>query len=714
MMLARAFKRKCIAVLVGLVAAASFSLSAPVSAEDLPPIIPPFIPPPIIIPTVPVTPADTAPPAFTGAHIDNNGELLYLYFDELFSINSGEEDTREFLKRNLSVAVDGINYAPLQEQSSIDWGSNYIYINYEYDMQVVLGSSTKVRIAANAFKDAANNNNAEMTLDVSPPVLQGATVSSDNHHVTVTFSTYAYNNAGDSLKDRIRIIRNSEPLPLAEGDTVSVEGGTLNIHLANSLAGTTNAFVIQGETVRDIHGNIDRQDRMTRLIAANPGSIDPNPADITAPMFEGAYYSNNYSTANFVFSEDVAIDPADLTAFRDAVRWYDNYYGNYRGLSQNDSITITGNTVAVNIPAYTGTVRYVYIQTGGWLKDLSGNKIGNRTFETNWISNLAPAFEADEDAYLSYSGRKLNVDFRIDGELADRTLVDGVSRLKEHITISEDNGATYSPLAQEDIVEVQWDRVIIYFHANKKSGTVHVRMDEGVISDKFNSIRNSAVDVVAAYNTPELMGYLFSDAPSEFTFTDNAEWRSKVKAVYVNDSLLLAAEYTLTEGKIAFEQGLFQEGMYYEVVILAEGYSSKYFEVRAYRSADLFYITEPVIDRESGITASINLYNNMAEDFYSYSDYLAATSGTQTVIFQLMNGDTPVSIIAADFRLNTGTYTGNFNVADADTNANYSVRAFVVSKYNNDPASVGLNLATVKSKDEIDLLIMRRDLENEY
>jgi hypothetical protein len=710
-MLSRAFKRKCIAVLVGMVALASFTISAPVSAEDVP-IIPPFIPVIPTIPTIPTAPADTVSPTFTGAQTGYNGSDVYLYFDESFTINSGSEDTEAFLKRNISVAVDGVNYVPLQEQSYIDWESNYIYIEYEYDMQVVLGPNTRIKIAANTIKDMANNNNAELTLDVSPPAIQGVTVSSDNHDVTVTFSAYAYNNAGDSLKDRIRLDRNgnSETLPLLEGDTVTVKDGTLIIHFKEALTGTNNLIEIQGNTIKDIHGNTDREYRMTRLIAANPGVIDPNPVDGIAPQFMESYFSNNFTTANFVFSEDVVVDSADLAAFRAAVQYYSS---GWKQLTPDDVVTISGNTVAVNIAAFTGFDRYVSIRTGGWLKDLSGNKIGDRTFGTEWLYNPGPTFEADEDSYLSYSGRKLMIEFDIDGDLVDRTLADGVSRLKEKITISQDRGATFSPLAQEDIVEVQWDRVIIYFHANKTSGTVHVKISEGVLSDKYDTRRNSAVDLVAAYNTPELKGYLFSDAPSEFIFADNAEWRSKVKAVYVNDSMLLDSEYALTAGKITFEQGLFQEGMYYDVEILTEGYSSKYFEARAYRTADLFYMTEPTVTKENGITASFSLYNNMAEDFYYYSEYLAATSGTQTVLFQLMNGDTPVSIIAADFRLNSGTYTGNFNVADADTNANYSVRAFVVSKYNNDPASVGLNLATVKSQGEIDLLIMQRDLEGE-
>src|SRR5690606_37855933 len=141
-----------------------------------------------------------------------------------------------------------------------------------------------------------------------------------------------------------------------------------------------------------------------------------------------------------------------------------------------------------------------------------------------FIGNINPTFNVyDGGGHLTYDGRKLSVDFDVNYPLVDLTQVEGVSTLKEHIEISLDQGKTFDKLAQEDIVKVEGSQVVIYFHVGKTTGSVHVRMDEGVLSDKFKVKRNVAIDTVAAYNTPDFQGYLFIDAPSELAFEDNAE-----------------------------------------------------------------------------------------------------------------------------------------------------------------------------------------------
>ncbi|MGO4376282.1 hypothetical protein AB4Z21_37140, partial [Paenibacillus sp. MCAF20] len=105
-----------------------------------------------------------------------------------------------------------------------------------------------------------------------------------------------------------------------------------------------------------------------------------------------------------------------------------------------------------------------------------------------------------------------------------------------------------------------------------------------------------------------------------------------------------------------------------------------------------------------GITATLNLLSN------AYND---DTIGNQTIIFELFDGQTPVSIVAADLKIGTGTYSANFNVSDAATNSDYTVKAYVVSHYNNDPAYVGLNLATVKTQSEFELALIQA-AENNY
>jgi hypothetical protein len=187
------------------------------------------------------------------------------------------------------------------------------------------------------------------------------------------------------------------------------------------------------------------------------------------------------------------------------------------------------------------------------------------------------------------------------------------------------------------------------------------------------------------------------------------------------ERLLTSEEYTLSAGKLILNSGLFQEGREYEIIINADGYSSNYFEGKAYPSTEIFYVTAPNVTLDNGITASINLFKNFAatnDDDYEYDFFMSRdsesndTAGTQVVLFQLMNGTTPVSIVASQLKVDTGTYTANFNVIDADT-ANYTVKAFIVSSYDNSTGSVGVNLASVKTQREIDILIMNND-DNYY
>ena len=678
-------------------AVASFSVTAPVSADV--PIIPPVVPIPVI-PNIPSTPADTAPPAFKGAETGDNGNEVTLNFDEPISINSGDEKTAEFLKSNISVAVDGVNFAPIQEQSYIDWGSNYIYIEYEYDMQVILGSNTRIKIAANTIKDAVNNGNAEMILDVTPPAIQSVTLSSDNREVTVAYSVYAYDNTDGTLKSKIRLSRGgvSEPTYLAENDTVSVEGGVLTIHLAQALSGPVNIITIDGNAIRDAIGNTDNDER-TGIIAANGGAIDP--IDTVKPYFIYAYH--NFNAVTFIFSENITVPDADAAVLLQGIEIYDYNYG-YRTLPSDAVLTFSGNRMTLELGTFTGTAHQIRFNPANLIVDASGNSYGSTTMYA-YPDSYEPTFGADaDDSYLSYNGRKLTIDFDPEiSDLLDLTLVNGTSRLNEHIKISLDQGVTYSALAQNDRVVVQNDRVIIYFHTGKPQGSIHVKFDANILGDLYDLQRNIAETIVVAYNTPDMTGYLFSNAPTELAFADNAEWRSKVKAVYLNGLQVPASDYSLTEGKLTLKQGLFQKGYYYEIEIQAEGYSSKVYWSRAYRSSEIFYMTTPDVVRGQGITATISLFNNVfGEESFK--------SGTQTVIFQLMDEDIPVSIISADFKVSTGTYTGHFNVADG-MNPKYTVKAFVVSKNINDPNNLGLNLATVKTQEEIDQLIMEQDYE---
>lgn len=652
---------------------------------------------------------DIIPPAFIGAESGNNGEYVYLNFNEDISINSGETPEDTFLKSKISVATDGEHFVPFLEQSdAYKNGSRQIYLNYYNDMKIILGTNTLIKIASGTIKDAAGNLNAEMILHVSPPAIQSTVISEDNHDVTVTFNTDVYDNTSNNLNnnDNIYLVSgtNSDWTGVGENDTASVINGKLFIHFAAALSGSNNQIYIRGNVLKDVNGNVSGDERMTPVFQANVGSVGP--ADTRKPQFVDSYYSNSFNDVNFVFDEDVIIAPEDEANFRNNTQWYNSDYGWRYGLPSDAALSISGHIVTIHFNPYPGVYRYFVLRSANLISDIAGNKYDNSYIATDWLDGGVigtPTFNINR-GYFSHDGRKLSLNFNSIGQLVDRTIVDGVSHIKEQITISTDHGLTYSELDPQDIVSIQYNSLIVLFHDGKKEGSIQVRMNENVLSDKHNYQYNTAVDQAVAYNTPDITGYFLSNAASDFQFTENASWSSNVKDIYVKDDeigvdrLLNSSEYTMAAGKLTLNNGLFQEGHYYYVTVNVEGYSSQNFEGEAHKSTEIFYMTAPVVTVENGITARVNLFNN-ADD---YGD----SAGTQTIIFELMNGTTPVSIIASNLRLQTGTYTANFNVIDAATDPNYTVKAFVVSKYNTDLTSIGLNLATVKTQSELDQLII--------
>lgn len=58
----------------------------------------------------------------------------------------------------------------------------------------------------------------------------------------------------------------------------------------------------------------------------------------------------------------------------------------------------------------------------------------------------------------------------------------------------------------------------------------------------------------------------------ELIFTDDAAWRESITAISVDGAALAAGKYTITEGKISFGPGIFDQVKEYSVCIKADGF----------------------------------------------------------------------------------------------------------------------------------------------
>lgn len=666
---------------------------------------------------------DISAPVFTGS-LSGDGRWVHLYFDENFSLNvpdgATEEQANAFLESQISVAGEGKHFVPFtdHEGSAYQNNSSELYLNYDNDMKIISGTDTVIRIASGTLKDAAGNLNEEMNLHVSPPVIQSAVVSNDNHDVEITFNKEVLNNtiSDDSLKSKIYLVRTLVSgqekafKALVAQDTLSIESNKLHIHFAEALSGTEIQIVINGGAFKDLAGNVRDQNTVSGFLETAVGGIDPSPADTTMPAYLYYSVSDDYQDITFVFDEEIFNAKGDDTKFLENVQWYDPSRNQwFYTLPSDVTFTFSGSKLVMHFPAPLSGRQYYYQFYPDHFMDAAGNVLTDYV-STNWITPQNPAAGISYNGgYFSGDGRFLSLAFNSDTALADQTLVDGVSHLSEYITISTDHGVTYSALDPQDVVSLHDSQINIIFHNAKQQGSVKIKVSPGVLSDLYDSKRNSAVEATIAYNTPELTGYFFSNTESEFVFADNVAWREHVGKITVYDSnmgvyrTLNASEYVLSEGKLTLARGIFAEGNYYRVIVDAEGYSSKYFEGRTHKSSEVFYVTAPVVTSDNGITATIRLFNNAYDE---------EVNGNQIIIFELFSGTAPVSIVAANLKLNTGTYSANFNVGDAAVNPNYTVKAYVVSRYGNDPANLGLNLATVKTPLELDLAILAATQNN--
>ncbi|SDO16679.1 Protein of unknown function [Paenibacillus sp. yr247] len=667
-------KRVSIQLLLGLMVLSSFSFSAPASAA------------PVAF-------------AYVGSN-SSNGNNVYLNFNKQFTINNDPNDTtvtaNTYLRSYMSIATDGVNFVPLSNQIDVyppglgKAGTTQIRLYANNDMKVIQGTNTLIKIASGTLTDADGSINAEMILHVTPPVIQSAAISSNYHDVTIAFQEdvvdNTYSGGVSSLISYIYLLKNgaasNDQTALTEGDTASIESGKLVIHFATALSGVTNQIRINGGALKDSYGNVLNDNTLTPLIQGVAAT-----GDTTSLQYINGYLSNGYQDLTLVFNKDVLNAKSDEASFRAGTQYYGASDTGYRWVPiPNDAtLTFSGKTVSIHFAVKLTSQQYYFQFNPGSFKNTSGN-IYNQHVGAGWFYPGQPLTLENES--LSHDGRWLNLNFN--ANIADQTIVSGVSHLKDQITI---NG---SSLDAQDVVVIQGYNLVVFFHDAKKSGTVEVKIAANALRDLGNNVQNKAIDQVVAYNYPDITGFFLSDTASEFVFEDNAEWRSKVRDVTIYDNnsgvvrQLNSSEYTLAAGELTINKGVFQVSNYYYITIDADGYSSKSFNGYAYTSSEIFYMTAPVVTADNGITAKANILNNVG------------TNGTQSVVFELMNGTTPVSIVASNLQVNTGTYTANFNVTDAATNPNYTVRVFVVNKFNNDPTNVGLNLATEVTQTEYD------------
>ncbi|CAI6086568.1 hemoblobin-interacting domain-containing protein [Cohnella sp. JJ-181] len=680
--------------------------------------------------------ADIVPPAFAGAESGNN--TLTLYFDEKISPVLSEdfdpENEAQYsaakaeFQSKIQIAQDGEHFSPLVDglvnlnwDSLVnpEWDGNYLQISYDNSLEIVSGSKTKIKLPAGLFKDAVGNVTPEMTLAVSPPSIMSAELSANNHDVTVTFDRNIYATptyTPEDLKSSIWLLEDSgRSRDLDVEDTVEITEDQLKIHFETALNGDSNQIVIDDSTLRDVSGNYSSQDTVSPYLKAH---AEGDASDTTAPELVDYLVSPDHKDITLLFNEPVIIPNTSLDQFKASVRWYDSNYGYMYGLPSDATVTIIEDDIKIHFETLSGSVLYMKFYLG-YITDLKGNS-NDRTFYTNWFDS-ANVSAISLSGYFDLNGRYLNLDIQSDyaDQFVDLTVDENGSHLKEKIKISTDNGVTFKSLSEADKVILDGSRIAIFLHDRVTAGTMQVKLEADALMDSHHYQANDEIRQTIAYNTPSITGYLFSDADTVLKYEENAEWSAHITSIKIMDRTsyssrtLTASEYEISGGKLTIYKGVFLKGRAYQINVAADGYSSQGFSGNAYKSSDIFYMTAPTVTKSSGITASVFIYNRAFvtnfnnNPFAMVSESSSSSAGTQSVVFELFDGDTPVSIVAAELAVGTGTYTAKFSVSDAaSVSRNYTVKAFIVSSFDAETHNVGLNLGTVKTQSEIDEALM--------
>lgn len=570
----------------------------------------------------------------------------------------------------------------------------------------------KVKIAANALKSSIGLVAGELTTesivarDITAPVYQSSEVSADHKVVTLTFDKTLVNNVTQScpyywciqsLSDYI-YIEKSENGYFQQlryiGGTVELLNNKMVVTLNTPLTGTSNKIAINPGALRDELGNVLNTGVVTKFIDV---------ATTAPPRYLHSSIDNLNHDWTLFFDKNVKINTASVDDLKAAIKL--SIHGVEKSIDSSTTVTFIDNKLVLHFaaPLVDNNIE-IHIAANVVTDTFNSNALTDpiKTEQLTPHNMYPPEFS---EAYLITS-HTVELYFYSNNEtdLVDNTVDTAGSHLKEYVTYSTDKGATFLPLQPDDEVTISNGSLYVYFD-HIIQGNLQIKIAGNTLKETYGNVLTTSVitgDIDTKYTNyaPRLKGSFFSDVPSVLTFEDNAIWRSKIQKVVLSENasnwserILSPDQYTISAGKLTILPGVLEQEVYYRVIVYADGFNNRYTDyMTAIRSQDSYYITPVKMEIANGITAKVRIAENQS-------------NGHLHVIFQLMNDQLPVSIVAAESDyFQSGTFTANFNVADAATNPKYKVRAFIVSEYSNSPLSVGVNLATSITDSEYDVM----------
>lgn len=682
-------------------------------------------------------PSENFMPEVQYLYLDNSySSYVYIYFDSNYDVNLLEDyagTINDYLQDQILVSYDGTTY------SQIDNTLNYAYYGYDDDFEqqylflgndnylsTFAGEDVSLKIPANLFVNSDEQLNQELIVNLSIPKIESYQFIDDKtYEITFNSDIHLANDdvTTDSLKRSFNFYSN-EPyqsfyVSEKNGNIEIVDDRKIVISFPEPL--TSNQYSVS-YSYYDYPQLVDSNRVVINNLYFNYASVSPILGD--SPQFQNIYVLNgesNNSVFYITFDQDIEsnLDPeTNLNEFFTLKR----YPSDSNAYSASD-IIIRDNVIEYHLEPEVTYNYYEFSLTilANTIKSKDG--IGNNYINNYWYNNFY--YNYNDYSQLNYKGISLNnskktYSLRFNYNVKDNTIVDDISTLKEKITVSYNN-ADYESLPDSAVIGIKDDYLYLSFPEPLNSSLVSFHVEEGALVTWDNFLVNSEVTTSNQNVTRAFQTSLFSDAPSTIKYDSFPNWTNAIAEIWVyeydsnsNSKLLDSSEYTITNGEITINEGVFEADYYYDIYIYANGFY--YVNVGSYalKANESVFLTNPVVTKNEGeVTAKVKLLN-----IYPYLNrYNSYNNPNLTIIFQLMDGNKPVSLVTSTSKLIDGTYSASFNVQDAMTK-NYTVKTFVVNKYDYSLTNIGFNQATYLSEQkwnekELELELLNNN-NNEY
>ncbi|MEK3910261.1 DNRLRE domain-containing protein [Paenibacillus sp. FSL H7-0331] len=346
---------------------------------------------------------------------------------------------------------------------------------------MLMGSNSSKYRTVSSKESGANKPQLVVEYDVAPPELIQSQVSFENKVIQLQFNEYVKVAAAEqnALKQAIALARDgSHFAPLAAGDTVTMNGSTLTVSLANRLDIPGARIRLEGGSLKDWAENVMGSAQMMTDLVYDAAAPVLNPV----AMLDAANQEIKITGMEPLYS--CLSDPEELKA---AIRFAID--GNtYQPLGQHDSVTVSGGNLVVHLAQkVSGTSSRIRV-AANTVKDEAGNAVS-----TEFTSEAITADSMPPQLLIGYAvnlNKKIVLAFNETIKAASTNL----EELKASLQISTNGGVTYQPLGSDDSVQISGSSLTI----NKKepiTGTANrVSISAGMIQDQVDNVLTAATE----------------------------------------------------------------------------------------------------------------------------------------------------------------------------------------------------------------------------